>query len=190
MNINRNLYYVCSFIEWNESGRPLPQGTYKLKTVQILRISIGSWKQSWVLHRNTNLWCPRSSGNPEIHLGYVVAKMAAVTSSRYNIRNEYLLFSPHCQVKILIIWIPALFSDFVPPLSGVINQLLKPPSLIVIQPPCDILVPINIDFPIGLQRCCFITNIFNVKINRNTCLALSLEGNKITYLKRKMLSDP
>lgn len=55
---------------------------------------------------------------------------------------------------------------------------------------CDILVPINIDFTIGLQRCCFITNIFNVQINKNTCLALSLEGNKIKYLKSKMLSDP
>lgn len=55
---------------------------------------------------------------------------------------------------------------------------------------CDILVPINIDFTIGLQRCCFITNIFNVQINKNTCLALSLEGNKIKYLESKMLSDP
>lgn len=64
------------------------------------------------------------------------------------------------------------------------------PSLNCNSTTCDILVPINIDFTIGLRRCCFITNIFNVQINKNTCLALSLESNKIKYLRGKMLSDP
>lgn len=86
------------------------------------------------------------------------------------------------------IWSPNPSQSWVP--STLCPEAWLTPYLNCNSTTCDILVPINIDFTIGLRRCCFITNIFNVQINKNTCLALSLEGNKIKYLRGKMLSEP
>lgn len=86
------------------------------------------------------------------------------------------------------IWSPDPSHSWV--LSTLCPEARLTPCLNCNSATCDILVPINIDFTIGLRRCCFITNIFNVQINKNTCLALSLEGNKIKYLRGKMLSEP